>query len=73
VWAARRGLDACKTHGRLTKLLMEAHLANGDAEAARRVFESHQAAMEEFELEDLAAEELVVAYQKARGDHGAAS
>lgn len=73
VWAARRGLDACKTHGRLTTLLMEAHLANGDAEAARRVFESHQAAMEEFELEDLAAEELVVAYRKARGDQGAAS
>ena len=73
VWAARRGLGACKTHGRLTKLLMEAHLANGDAEAARRVFESHQAAMEEFEIEDLASDGLVVAYRKARGDQDAAS
>lgn len=73
VWAARRGLEACKTHGRLTKLLMEAHLANGDAEAARRVFESHQAAMEEFEIEDLASDGLVVAYRKARGDQDAAS
>lgn len=73
VWATRRGLEACKTHGRLTKLLMEAHLANGDAEAARRVFESHQAAMEEFEIEDVASDGLVVAYRKARGEQDAAS
>jgi len=72
VWAARRGLAACKTHRRLTQVLMEAHFAKGDAEAARRVFESHQAAMEEFELEDMASEDLVVAYRKARGDPGAA-
>lgn len=52
---------------------MEAHPANGDAETARRVFESHQAAMEELEPEDLAAEERVVACHEARGDQGAAS
>jgi len=67
VWAARRGLEACRTHTRLTKLLMEAHLANGDAEAARRVCESHQAALEKLELDDLGAD-LVEIYQAARGE-----
>ncbi|MGH3742240.1 MAG: hypothetical protein ACRDT1_13025 [Micromonosporaceae bacterium] len=69
VWTARRGLEACKTHSRLTKLLMEAHLARGEAEAARRVFESHQAALEKLELDDLAAD-LVDVCQAARGDRG---
>lgn len=69
VWASRRGLEVCPTHGQLTKLLMEAHLAKGETEAARRVFESHQAALDKLDLDDPDAELLDV-YQAARGDRG---
>lgn len=52
VWAARRGLSACQTHARLTRLLMEAHIAGGDRLAAERVLKSHRAALEKLELDD---------------------
>lgn len=71
VWAAQRGLLSCPTHSRLTRLLMEAYFAEGDAKAAQRVFESHQAAVEQLELDEVAPE-LVDFYAAARG-HGAAS
>ncbi|MCA1707065.1 MAG: hypothetical protein LC808_28895, partial [Actinobacteria bacterium] len=69
VWAARRGLNASQTHSRLTKLLIQAYFAKGDAKAAERVFESHQAALEKLELDDVDAD-LVKFYQGARGTRG---
>lgn len=72
VWAAQRGLKASNTHPRLTKLLMRAHLANGDVRAAEQVFESHQAALERLELDDIDPE-LVGFYHQARRGHGAAA
>ncbi|MDP9404787.1 MAG: hypothetical protein M3P85_16055, partial [Actinomycetota bacterium] len=65
VWAARRGLDASSTHSRLTKLLMQAYFAKGDARAAERVFQSHQCALEQLEL-DVVDGELVELLQDAR-------
>jgi DNA-binding SARP family transcriptional activator len=65
VWAARRGLDTSSTHTRLTKLLMQAHFAKGDARAAERVFQSHQSALEQLELDDVDGE-LVEFLQDAR-------
>ena len=52
VWAARRGLNTCQTHARLTQLLMQAHVAGGDRLAAERVLQSHRAVMEKLELDD---------------------
>jgi len=52
VWAARRGLSTCQTHARLTRLLMQAHIAGGDRLAAERVLKSHRAALEKLELDD---------------------
>ena len=52
VWAARRGLNTCQTHARLTQLLAQAHLAGGDRMAAERVLQSHRAALEKLELDD---------------------
>lgn len=52
VWAARRGLRTCQTHARLTRLLMQAHIAGGDRLAAERVLKSHRAALEKLELDD---------------------
>ena len=52
IWAARRGLEASPTHTRLTKLLIEAHLAKGEVRAAEQVLASHQAALEQLELDD---------------------
>lgn len=69
VWAARRGLNASQTHSRLTKLLIQAHFAKGDARAAERVFESHQAALEKLELDDVDPD-LIEFYQGARGARG---
>jgi len=69
VWAARRGLNASQTHSRLTKLLIQAYFAKGDARAADRVFESHQAALEKLELDDVDPD-LVAFYQRARGGRG---
>lgn len=69
VWAARRGLNASQTHTRLTKLLIQAYFAKGDAKAAARVFESHQAALEKLELDDVDAD-LIEFYQGARGARG---
>ncbi|MGH9021514.1 MAG: AfsR/SARP family transcriptional regulator, partial [Acidimicrobiia bacterium] len=64
VWAALRGLNTCATHTRLTKLLMEAHIAAGDDVAAKRVFQSHQSALEKLDL-DGAGDELADLYQEA--------
>nr|MDP9420951.1 LysM peptidoglycan-binding domain-containing protein [Actinomycetota bacterium] len=72
VWAARRGLDASQTHSRLTKLLMQAHFAKGDVRAAERVLESHQAALEQLELDDVDGE-LVAFFHDARRGRGAAA
>ncbi|MDP9402194.1 MAG: bacterial transcriptional activator domain-containing protein [Actinomycetota bacterium] len=72
VWAARRGLDASQTHSRLTKLLMQAYFADGDIRAAERVFESHQAALERLELDDVDGE-LVEFFHEARQPRGAAA
>ena len=72
VWAARRGLNASQTHSRLTKLLIQAYFAKGDARAAERVFESHQAALEKLELDDVDAG-LVEFYQGARAARGVAA
>ncbi len=72
VWAARRGLDASQTHSRLTKLLMQAHFAKGDVRAAERVLESHQAALEQLELDDVDGE-LVAFFQDVRRGRGAAA
>ncbi|HVM14679.1 MAG TPA: bacterial transcriptional activator domain-containing protein, partial [Egibacteraceae bacterium] len=52
IWAARRGLQACPTHSRLTQLLARAHVAAGDRLAGERVLRSYRAAMEKLELED---------------------
>ncbi|MEA2828482.1 MAG: hypothetical protein QOG43_2921 [Actinomycetota bacterium] len=52
VWAARRGLNTCQTHARLTQLLAQAHLAGGDRMAAERVLQSHRAALDKLELDD---------------------
>lgn len=72
VWAAQRGLLASRTHTRLTKVLIKAHFANGDARAAEQVFESHQAALEKLDLDDVDAE-LVDFYYDARRARGAAA
>lgn len=72
VWASRRGLDASQTHSRLTKLLMQAHFAKGDVRAAERVLESHQAALEQLELDDVDGE-LVEYFQDARRSRGTAA
>jgi len=53
VWAARRGLSACQIHERLTQLLADAHITGGDRLAAERVLQSHRAAMEKLELDDI--------------------
>lgn len=52
VWAARRGLNTCQTHARLTQILAQAHLAGGDRMAAERVLHSHRAALDKLELDD---------------------
>lgn len=52
IWAARRGLQACPTHSRLTQLLARAHVAAGDRLAGERVLRSYRAAMEKLELDD---------------------
>lgn len=52
IWAARRGLQACPTHSRLTQLLARAYVAAGDRLASERVLRSYRAAMEKLELED---------------------
>ncbi|MDP9442912.1 MAG: hypothetical protein M3P83_00600, partial [Actinomycetota bacterium] len=72
VWAARRGLRASPTHSRLTKLLMQGYFAEGDIRAAERVFESHQAALERLELDDVDGE-LVDFFHEARRPRGAAA
>jgi hypothetical protein len=65
VWAARRGLSVSHTHTRLTKLLIQAYFAKKDVRAAERVFESHQAALEMLDLDDVDPE-LVDLYYQAR-------
>ena len=70
VWAAERGLLVAKTHNRLVKLLVQAHLANGDEVAAQRVIESHRATLESLDLDDADAD-LIDLYQETRR-HGAA-
>lgn len=72
MWAARRGLLASPTHPRLTKILIQAHFANGDARAAEQVFESHQAALEALDLDDVDSE-LLDYYEQARHTRGAAA
>lgn len=72
IWSAQRGLGASSTHPRLTKLLMQAYSANGDRLAAARVFESHQSALEQLELDEIDPE-LVDFYQQARRGTGVAS
>ncbi|MBW3642398.1 MAG: LysM peptidoglycan-binding domain-containing protein [Actinobacteria bacterium] len=72
IWSAQRGLGASSTHPRLTKLLMQAYSANGDRMAAARVFESHQSALEQLELDDIDPE-LVDFYQQARRGTGVAA
>lgn len=47
----------CQSH-RLTKLLMQAYFAKGNIRAAGRVFESHQAALEQLELDDVDGSDL---------------
>lgn len=51
VWACRRGLKACPTHGRMNQLLVHAHRAAGDDVAAQRVIQSHRSAMERLDLD----------------------
>src|SRR5262249_55727291 len=51
VWACRRGLKACPTHGPLNRMLVQAHRAGGDDVAARRVIQSHRSAMERLDLD----------------------
>lgn len=65
VWAARRGLSTCQTHARLTRLLMQAHIAGGDRLAAERVLQSHRAALEKLELDDGGEETLPDLYLQA--------
>jgi DNA-binding SARP family transcriptional activator len=72
VWATQRGLHAAKTHPRLTKLLIQAYVAKGDANAAAQVFEAHQAALHELDLDEVDPE-LVEYYQSARAARGAAA
>jgi DNA-binding SARP family transcriptional activator/nucleoid-associated protein YgaU len=71
IWAARRGLAASPTHTRLTHLLMRAHFAAGDANAAERVYESHVSALEELQLDEVDPQ-LVETYQQIRRGSAAA-
>lgn len=72
MWTARRGLLASPTHPRLTKILIQGHFANGDTRAAGQVFESHQAALEALDLDEVDAE-LLDYYKHARQARGAAA
>lgn len=70
VWAAERGLLVAKTDERMVKLLVQAHLANGDEVAAQRVIGSHRATLESLDLDDADAD-LIDLYNEARR-HGSA-
>jgi nucleoid-associated protein YgaU/DNA-binding SARP family transcriptional activator len=70
VWAAERGLLVAKTDERMVKLLVQAHLANGDEVAAQRVIGSHRATLESLDLDDADAD-LIDLYNEAR-HHGSA-
>jgi DNA-binding SARP family transcriptional activator len=72
VWAAQRGLHTSTTHPRLTKLLIRSYFAKGDPRAATQVFESHQAALHELDLDDVDPE-LVDFYEQARHNQSAAA
>jgi len=72
VWASQRGLHASTTHPRLTMLLIQAYFAKGDTRAAAQVFESHQVALHELDLDDVDPE-LVNFYQTARHAQGVAA
>jgi hypothetical protein len=59
-----------KTDERMVKLLVQAHLANGDEVAAQRVIGSHRATLESLDLDDADAD-LIDLYNEARR-HGSA-
>ena len=63
-WAALRGLNASAAYTGLTKLVMQTHLARGDARAAEQVFESHQTALEQLDLDEVDPD-LVEFYREA--------
>ncbi len=63
-WAALRGLNASAAHTGLTKLLMQTYLARGEARAAEQVFESHQSALEQLDLDEVDPD-LVEFYREA--------
>ncbi len=65
IWAAKRGLIASPTHTRLTRLLMRAYFAAGDAKAAERVYESYVSALEQLQLDEIDPE-LAEAYEQMR-------
>jgi DNA-binding SARP family transcriptional activator len=72
VWAAQHGLHASTTHPRLTKLLIQSYFGKGDPRAAAQVFESHQAALHELDLDDVDPE-LVDFYEQARHNQSSAA
>ena len=54
VWAAERGLLAVPSHTELTEALMRAYWRRGDRPAAQQVYESHVAALETLDLDEVA-------------------
>ena len=54
VWAAEAGLRALPSHVQLTEALMSAYASRGDTAAARRVYASHVASLEQLDLDDVA-------------------
>lgn len=72
IWAARRGLRASEIHSRLTKLLIQAYVANGDLRAAEQVFVAHQTALDGLDLDEVDPE-LVDLYRELRQPRGVAA
>lgn len=73
IWAAQRGLRARPANIGLTKLLIEAHFAGGDAKAAERVFQSHLSALAWLDLDDEDPELIDFFHESWRAASSAAS
>ncbi len=54
VWAVQRGLLASPTHATLTETLMRVYDEAGDRGAAEHVYQSHRAALDDLDLDDVA-------------------
>lgn len=68
-WAAQRGLVALPTHAGLTEALMKAYAHQGDCAAAETVFQSHVAALEQLEIDDVAETTIDLRDEIRRGSH----